>query len=154
MFIIVSCCLVSINGSKYLLKKPGCTAADQRRIDDLAATFFTFGPKARLLPTSYQELKPFCKELKSTIKKIEAFMNRCYSQQVLQFGRIIFYTFNKQFRTFCTKRTKKITHLMKMTPCYNKHLRTETLCVENWLKDFSILPKLYHDKDKVIHGCW
>lgn len=144
-----------VDGSRYLLSnKTGCSIADQRRIDSLAATFFTLGRNARYLPSNYQELKPFCRELNNVSKSIENFMNRCYTTEVLQFAKIIFFTVNKQLRFYCGKRSKKMNRLFKMVPCINENLRTETVCIDQWLKDFSLLPNLYYDKEKIIYGCW
>ena len=157
VMIIIICygTITTVATSRYLLtKKPGCSEADQRRVDQIAAKFYAPGPNAPYFPTNYAELRPFCREIRNVSKTIESFMTRCFTKEVVQYAKIIFYTVNRQMRNYCTKRSKRLSSLLKIAPCINRHLRTETICLDNWLKDFSRIPDLEVDKDKIIHGCW
>ena len=159
IIVIVFIAIISISSlvesSQYLLsKKPGCSEKDQRRIDEIASKFYAPGPNAPYFPTNYQELRPFCREIRNVSKTIETFMLRCFTKEVVQYAKIMFYTVNRQMRNYCSKRTKRLTKLLKLAPCINRHLRTETICIDNWLRDFSRIQDLENDKDKIIHGCW
>lgn len=144
------------------VKPAVCTKQTQAEIDLQIARLVGLGSDGigRNYPTNEKELKQYCKESHQIVVRVEAYINKCFDDNVLNLAKLVFYAVKSVERRFCRvkayKKSRKLRFLISIAPCMNKYARKNTTCMENFLdkvQTISLWPNKY-DKHKFHYTCW
>ncbi len=157
---LVGLCLLAIVAtsesakSKYQLNNPECTAKYQHKTDMAVARLMGYGPLGRKFPETNQQLAAFCRETTVIVDQIYAYFTKCYKREIRDTANVLLYSVRRNIRTFCRKKTKKLTKLMDATACLNKGIHDDTCLMRFANNTRQLIPLKMDDPMKISHACW
>lgn len=140
--------------STTINNKSHCSDRYMRRTDRNVAKLMGLGPHGRLFPENQQQLKAYCRETSQLVEKIEGFMKNCYPKEVQDMANLMIYSVKSNVRLFCRKKTKKLIKLMEQTPCINREIVRDDVCLKKFSNDtLALIPWKGDDQTKMKHVC-
>lgn len=145
----------SMEGSK-------CGQEADEAIDLEMVRFIGLGKNkiGRSFPTNQAELNAFCRESHRLGNKIEAHIQRCFTDPVQTLAKLVFYTSRGIERKFCRsksiQRSRALQKLIAVSPCFNRYGRSNTSCIDTFKRELEeiILWPPERDNLRLPYSCW
>lgn len=152
--LLVASTSVSCAKSKYRKNNPECTSKYLQKTSLAVAKLMGFGPNGRKFPETQAQLASYCRETSSLVDQIELYFTKCYKKEIKDMGNVLLYSIKSNIRTFCRKKTKKLSKLMSTTPCINNLIHDDRCLVQYANNTKQLIPLKVDDLTKIRYTCW
>lgn len=153
-------CHGSSNAARKIATTETCTPESRRRVDLSILKIMSLGEHGRDFPTNAKELQHYCRESVELIDRVEGYINRCFTTDIRDLAKMIFFSVKSVERKFCRRKLsnagKRLRTLVATGPCLNKYARHNTSCIDTYVHDLEqiIFLPTELDKLKIPYACW
>ena len=81
------------------------------------------------------------------------FVIKCFTGETLNYAKLAIFVTRSQIKTYCGKRTKKLSKLIKAGSCVNKFFIKDDHCVRRFMNQTYSLFDI-PDNLKIPYSCW
>ena len=176
IFLILHLTNAKIAVSNLNTNNPRCTEKRLQQTELAVAKMIGFGTHGRAYPDSLKKVNIFCKQVLQNdislqvliclficretarlVRQVENFIKECFRKEISDMTSVVLYSVKSHMiRQYCgkTKNRKRVTNLVKVSPCLNKYFLPNDLCISQFINQTKSLINIKNDKLKIPHTCW